>query len=426
MKPSRSRHSSAEKPLGPRSKIKFSESAVHDFIYQNDWSGFFKDEAILDVTPRVRPLESFELWKVIKQKVMERLSELHELVRNGELVGSKVKLKGTWAKPMELDMLGRHEEGIFVCELKVDSASERNSFTELLGYSQYIAELFAMSGHQDVVNVLIAPLFTQIARYGYLYDLLINDRKTVVYQPILDEEDELSSLRFSLHIPSDFEFRQFANQLISHDGMACAVGAFNLEGSQFVEDRDGLLPPRGAAQLEQLGRYAAQLMEADRLHGFCFVSKARPEHKNMFDTLLYICATNPFTTADATRWRTLEGQLKDDNYLQEAAESGFYGRLITILNRALRMVGSPALGDLDTPEWNQVVKNWADLYSSHNLGFSPTGVFREAFSSYIEQQYRQNQYRRHSHDLPKFPISVLYNWGTAWTFMEQVGLRGDR
>lgn len=426
MKPSRARASSAEKPLGPRLKIKFSESVVHDFIYQSDWSGFFKDEAILETTTRVRPLESFELWRVIKHKVMERLSELHELVRNGELVGSKVKLKGTWPKPMELDMLGRHEEGIFVCELKVDSASERNSFTELLGYSQYVAELFAMSGHQDVVNVLIAPLFTQIARYGYLYDLLINERGTVVYQPIFDEEDELGSLRFSLHIPSDSEFRRFANQLISHKGMACAVRAFNLEGKQFVENVDGSLPSRGAAQLEQLSRYAAQLMEADRLHGFCFVSKARPEHNNMFDTLLYICATNPFTTADAARWRMLEEQLKDDNYLQEVAESGFHGRLITLLERALRMVGSPALGDLGTPDWNQVVENWTDLYSSHNLGFSPTGVFREAFSSYIDQQYRQNHHRPGTHDLPKFPMNALYDWGTAWMFMEQVGLRGSR
>lgn len=426
MKLKRARASSAEKPLVPRIRIKFSESVVHEFIYQNDWSGFFKDEAILETTKRIRPPESFELWRVIKHKVMERLAELHELVRNGQLVGSKVKLKGSWPKPMELDLIGSHEEGIFVCELKVDSASERNSFTELLGYSQYVAELFAMSGHQDVVNVLIAPLFTQIARYGYLYDLLINERRTVVYQPILDEEDQLESLRFSLHIPSDSEFRRFANQLISHKGMACAVRAFNLEGKQFVESVDGSLPSLGAAQLQQLSRYTAQLMEADRLHGFCFVSKARPEHHNMYDTLLYVCATNPFTTADAARWQMLENQLKDDNYLQEVAESGFDGRLVTLLERALRMVGSPAPGELSTPDWSQVVENWADLYSSHNLGFSPTGIFREAFGSYIEQQYTQNRHRPGTHDLPKFPMDAFYNWGAAWMFMEQVGLGGNR
>jgi hypothetical protein len=65
---------------------------------------------------------------------------------------------------MELDLLGQHEDGLFILELKVDRAAERNAFSELFAYSNYIAGLFVLSGHKDITNVLVAGLEVKITR----------------------------------------------------------------------------------------------------------------------------------------------------------------------------------------------------------------------------------------------------------------------
>ena len=70
---------------------------------------------------------------------------------------------------MELDLLGQHEDGLFILELKVDRSAERNAFSELYAYSNYIAEMFALSGHKDIVNVLVANLDVKITRHAFLY-----------------------------------------------------------------------------------------------------------------------------------------------------------------------------------------------------------------------------------------------------------------
>lgn len=82
---------------------------------------------------------SFELWRIIKRRALQRIDRIHDSVRYGTFVGSKVDLPTDNTKPMQLDLLGYHEDGIFVLELKVGSSSERNAFSELLAYSNYIA-----------------------------------------------------------------------------------------------------------------------------------------------------------------------------------------------------------------------------------------------------------------------------------------------
>ena len=144
----------------------------------------------------------------------------------GKLIGSKVKLPTDRTRPMELDFLGRHDDGIFVLELKVDRSAERNAFSELLGYSNYISEMFALSGPKDITNVLIAPLVAKISRHAFLYDLLISDRNIVLYQPNFETE-EIGSLKLDIYIPSDAEFQHFSNELLSHDAMTCVVASFH-------------------------------------------------------------------------------------------------------------------------------------------------------------------------------------------------------
>jgi len=55
----------------------------------------------------------------------------------------------------------------------VDRAAERNAFSELFAYSNYVAGIFALSGHKDITNILVSTMDVKITRQAYLYDLLI-------------------------------------------------------------------------------------------------------------------------------------------------------------------------------------------------------------------------------------------------------------
>lgn len=383
----------------------------------------------------------FELWRVIRARAVERIHRLHGLVRHGEIVGSKLKLKTDSTRPMELDFLGIHEDGLFVLELKVDRAAERNAFSELFGYSNFIAGMFAASGRKDVTNVLVAPLLNKITAQAYLYDLLINDRDTVVYRPEY-EGGLLTDLRLRLFVPDDEVFRAFANHLLSHDAMSCVVLSFhNVDGWIESAEAPGGDPPRHTLDsLAEISGHAAQLMEAEGLHGFCFARKPWKEVETFFENSLIVCALNPFTFSDADRALAILAQIAPQHrdHLVETARIGFDGRLADVAQRALRdALGCIVGSELEFPAWSAMVTSMNEVVYTHNLAFRPTGLMREAYASYIESVYARNdevearagtaEEREEDYivDVPTLQIDFLHNWLRAWQFMTMCGLTNE-
>jgi len=171
----------------------FSEKQVHDALYaKGGLETFVQDspeieKALEDANytpPKIDPAQypgpDFELWKFVKSRALQKIGRLHRTIRYGDFIGSKINLRTDDAKPMQLDLLGQHEPGLFVLELKVDKAAERNAFSEMFAYSNYIAEMFALSGSKDITNVLVARLDNKITTQAHLYDLLIADRNVIV------------------------------------------------------------------------------------------------------------------------------------------------------------------------------------------------------------------------------------------------------
>lgn len=275
----------------------------------------------------------FELWRFIKERALQKLGRLHRTIRYGEFIGSKVKLPIDSTRPMELDLLGQHEDGLFILELKVDRSAERNAFSELFAYSNYLAEMFALSGHKDIANVLVANLEVKITRQAFLYDLLISDRNIIVYKPDFSD-GTLQSLRLKLHVPTDADFRYFTNQLLFHDAMSCVVASFHdILGWIDSAEASGSPPDHTIKHLTALSSYAAQLMEAEHLHGFCFIRKPWPEVTMFYPNSLIICALNPFKFADPERSNAIIEQLKEEHQagFSEVPMLGFDGRLVDCL-----------------------------------------------------------------------------------------------
>ncbi len=404
----------------------FSEEAVHSYLFKAGLTDLVDDTAALDEDP-VDDHDDFQLWRIIKARALTKLKRLHDSVRYGEFLGSKIKLPTDHTRPMEFDLLGHHEDGLFILELKVNRAAERNAFSELFAYSNYIAGIFALSGHKDITNVLVSTMDVKITRQAYLYDLLIADRDVLVYAPVF-VTDALESLRLRLHVPSDNEFKRFTNQLLSHDAMGCVVITIDdIPGWIDNEEKDGSLNKWTRKHLTGLSNYAAQLMEEERLHGFCFVRKFWNSIPWSNRSSLVICALNPFRLAEPERAYAITEQLNEEFHanLFEAPLYAFDGRLIRLAQR----VASDGLthgdhGEVELPLWSTVVTSVSEVVISHNFAFRPTGMMREAYVSYLNAIYARNASGvGHYKDVSKLKVNEISNWLRAWMFMEMCGFQ---
>jgi hypothetical protein len=291
---------------------------------------------------------------------------------------------------MELDLLGTHEDGIFILELKVNRSAERNAFSELFAYSNYLAEMFALSGHKDITNVLVANLDAKITRHAFLYDLLIADRNVIVYQPEFTDGTP-EGLRLHLYLPSDDDFQHFTNRLLSHDAMACVVASFeDIPGWIDSGEIGGNVPEHTVANLHAISGYAAQLMEAEGLHGFCFMRKRWREIPTYYPNSLIVCAVNPFEVTDADLSLAFVEQLDKDRVgeLVEFPKLAFHGRLLRLARRALNDTLTVKFdSELENPLWSSMVSSFIEVVFTHNMAFHPTGLLREAYVSVLDATY---------------------------------------
>lgn len=409
---------------------KFSEDDVHEYLHRTSLEPLVDDVIVAATTVRLAEDKEghIPLWQIVKTRVVERLLQLHATVRHGTFTGSKVQLPIDKTRPMELDLIGEHEGGIFILELKVDRGAERNAFSELFAYSNYVAQMFAMSGPRDITNVLVATLDAKITREAYLYDLLIGNRDVVVYRPVF-ADDTLESLRLQLHIPADEDFQHLTNRLMSEQSMACVVGSFDdLPGWFDNQELDGALNQYTQKNLERLSGYLAQLMEAEGLHGFCYVRKHWQELP-MFDrSSLILCAVNPFKVANHDLSDPLLDQIHEDhrNSMFEAADFAFLDRLLVIVRRALEdCLPHGHRFDRETPGWSGMARSMIETALTHNFGFHATGLFREAYVANLNRLYERRAAGEDIDDVSTMKAIELGNWLRAWMFIEACGFVED-
>lgn len=414
---------------------KFFEEEVHEFIFKKSLKALIDDVAGSPIgTPDPVPGSALsgqadeeallELWRIVKARVVAKLHQLHKSVRYGEFIGSKLKLPIDSSRPMELDLLGQHEGGLFVLELKVDRGAERNAFSELFAYSNYVAQMFAMSGPKDITNVLVANLDAKITREAYLYDLLISDRDVIVYKPVFPA-GTLESLRLQLHIPADADFQHLTNRLLAHEAMSCVVASFDdLPGWFDNKENDGQLNPYTVEHLEHLTGYAAQLMEAEHLHGFCYIRKHWKELPFSHRSSLILCAVNPFRVADPDMSGPLLEQIDPEYHetLFEVPDAAFLDRLLVVARRAVEdCLPQGHHYDREVPLWSGMVRSMIETVTVHNFGFRPTGLFREAYVAHLNRQYALEAAVGTVEDLSTMKAVEITNWLHAWRFMEACG-----
>jgi hypothetical protein len=372
----------------------------------------------------------FELWKLLKEKAIEILRYNHRLALSGQFLGSGVNLPIDKSRHMFLDLLGSHEDGLFILELKIDKPAERNAFTELLGYSNYITGLFPGIGRRDILNILVTPLSAKITKQAYLYDLLVSDRRVILYQPKFPT-GSIDSLKLSLYIPDDDDFRHFANRLLSHDAMSCVIASFvDIPGwIEYDKEQPSTLPSHTQEALQKITSYTAQLMEHEGLHGFCYIRRRWQEIQQGIggeeQSDLIICALNPFRLLDMEKVSLITDQLPEDNrtLFTEAPELGFSGRLSRVAKRVIRdCIDATHPSQLEFPYWGGMVTQMIETVFADHIGFRPTGMFREAYVEQLAATRRFNvAFPSSALDVERLQVDDIVNWFRAWQFMEACG-----
>jgi hypothetical protein len=230
-----------------------------------------------------------------------------------------------------------------------------------------------------------------------------------------------------LHVPTDDDFRYFTNQLLSHDAMSCVVASFHdMEGWIDSAERGENPPDHTVEHLTALSGYAAQLMEAERLHGFCFIRKPWPEVTLYYPNSLIICALNPFKIADAERSNAITAQLEEKHHaiFFGGPMLGFDGRWASIAQRSVRDCLTNGYScELEFPLWSVMVVSPIEVACTHNFGFRPTGVMRDAYVSYLTLIYDRNE-KGGDQDVFALKLLEISNWLRAWEFMEMCGFAG--
>jgi hypothetical protein len=182
--------------------------------------------------------------------------------------------------------------------------------------------------------------------------------------------------------------------------------------------------------LAGLSGYAAQLMEAEHLHGFCFIRKPWKEIPLYYRNSLFICAVNPFHLAEVDRTSTFLEQLEEEHHSSylDAPKIAFSGRLIRLAQRALKDCLTHSYdGEVETPYWGAIVTSAREVAFTHNFAFRPTGMMREAYVSYLNGLYaREASGKDWGPDVSMLKINEINNWLNAWTFMEGCGFDSGR
>ncbi len=100
----------------------FSEDDFHKFVYEVGLKGVITSDFPIPVEdrpavqsdgeePAFEGEPAFELWRMMRERAVTRLAKLHESIRYGQFIGSKIRLPTGEGKWMELDLLGTHEGG---------------------------------------------------------------------------------------------------------------------------------------------------------------------------------------------------------------------------------------------------------------------------------------------------------------------------
>lgn len=226
-----------------------------------------------------------------------------------DLFGCEVRQAKDGENTIRTDLLGclEGENGLVICELKVNSQPERQAYTELFAYANHIRGKLAFMGRRDIFYLLISPMEERIVREATISNLLYDKNRIVALVPEIG--DTLDTLKLKVWIPPKDEFCIFAKTSFAFENLdVFRISWKGAEGEWSPTERGKAPNADMIHRLDMVSQYAAQLMEANGINGFVFGSQSYPEirEQGYLENGLTLCAINPFKAAK-TRFLVEQG-----------------------------------------------------------------------------------------------------------------------
>lgn len=276
--------------------MKFGEIEIQKFIWEHRdelWDRI--EKPIFEEITKKEP-GRYEPWELLFHKTLDKYRSFYQSLEDMNILGWEVRLPKENESTIRADFLGDFdgENGLVICELKVNKEPERQAYTEMLAYANHIRNAFVPMGRQDIFYLLISPMEERIVREATLHSLIYDNNRVVALIPKVGET--IDTLRFDLWIPNKKDFKTLTKTIFASENIetfkVCWRGVGKWSPSKKGESPD----ERMIHQLNQVSAYAAQLMEANGINGFVFCSQSYPEIREygFMENSITICGINPF------------------------------------------------------------------------------------------------------------------------------------
>lgn len=427
--------------------LKIGENAFRDHLFQHHR----EDLAALIVGKR-EPAE----WKddgfppvrfLLQRRAERKINELIEQLNDVELVAKELRLERNESHPTRIDLLGSSPStGVTIIELKKSGQTERQSFTELLAYSNHFCSLFPGLTEHAITSVLVAPMETRTARDAFVQELVSNRKNIVAFVP----HENSGEFTLEAFYPDTSYYQWFENNILNDHSMTCVTVAFPLLKGWIDSDVDSKnsRPPQYTIDaLNTVANAIAQQLEVDGFHAMVYATQKWGEIAGLFPmpNAIVVAAMNPFSS---TRTDVVDGQLFGSSHEERleqiqaiydqfteqgkelfwvpTMESDFVGRLIRSVSEQFEQCFLTDSGKIDyevgLPDWYGLKTSFVDAVSTHNLNIYSTGLLREIYLEYVDHIFKAGEDSHYYHDdIPKYSYQMLHPFLGVWEIFRGLG-----
>jgi hypothetical protein len=433
------------------------EIQMHIWGLKNEWTSLI--EPVTFPVPKSFTDEELDIYALTPQAVLlnqiiKRLDDMDGYVRDATLMGCEVQLKKDANSTIRADLLcaSAGRAGFGVIEIKKSAQTERQAYTELLGYGNHIQGLFPGMSTEDLAYILISPMEERIVREATLLSLLLDEKPVYCLIPSW-VNDDVATLKLTPWIPDEKDLTNISEAVFHPSNIELfkltwpAVPEWNCEESGADPE------PSMIDTMNKISIYAAQLMESKHIAGFAFTAQMWPELLLQNPNSLIVAGINPYrvskalymindgveihkvgnTDTDCIKMEDIlpgiintHNQVPDDSFM-EWLNVGWGNTITGIALDAFHTMITNSNGeryptDHGGMSWRQYQDKLLEDTHSHIYDVRPTGLLRKLFMGYQQIDYEFLEkfgYENHpafSHgDIPDYSID---NWYKQFFFRD--------
>jgi hypothetical protein len=427
--------------------LNISENSFRDHLFQNH-----KEDFSSLIIGRRDPIqwteESFPpIHFLLQQRAEKKINAILDSLEHLVLTAKELRLERSAKHPTRADLFGNSEStGITIIELKKSEQTERQSFTELLAYTNYFCSIFPGLKELAITSVLVAPMTTRTVKDAYVQELVSNRKNILALIP----HEDAGKFTLEVFYPDQAYYQWFENNILNDSSMICVALSFPLIDGWIDSDiasEDQTPPQYTIDALNSIANSTAHRLEVEGFHAIVYANQKWGEIASLFPypNTIVVAAMNPFSSfrtsvhdgevyGSSEEGRLVEvqaiyDQLTDDGkefYWVDAMESSFHDILIRTVREQFELCFLNKSGrvpfEITLPDWYGLKTSFIDAVSTHNLNTYSTGLLREIYLEYIQHVFVKGiDEIYYSDDLPKYSYKMLTPFLPIWEILRGLG-----